>query len=84
MRYVTSIERMALERGRQEGLHLGMLKKSQDAIVEILQERFKRLPNTLVNALQQIDDTTRLSQLLRQAVSVESLKGFQQLVGKSA
>jgi hypothetical protein len=91
VRYVTSIERMALERGHKEGLeqgleqglHLGMLKKSQEAIMEILQERFKRLPNTLVNALQQIDDTTRLSQLLRQAVSVESLKGFQQLVGKS-
>jgi hypothetical protein len=92
VRYVTSVERMALQKGREkgrqegreEGLLLGMIKKSREDILEVLQERFKRLPNTLIETLQQIEDATRLSQLLRKAASIDSLKGFQQAVESSA
>jgi hypothetical protein len=49
-------------------------------VVEILHLRFKRVPKTLINKIQAIEDTTRLSQLHKEAVVVKSLNSFKQLL----
>lgn len=82
VRYVTSIERMGIEKGRQEGIQQGLqqgeLRKSREHVVEILQMRFKRVPKTLVHKIQAIEDTARLSKLLKETVVVKSLNRFKQ------
>ena len=72
MRYITSIERI----GRQEGI----LQTSRENVIDILQVRFKRVPKALTQTIQQIDDTSFLSKLIKEAVLVDSLKTFKQQV----
>jgi len=72
MPYVTSIERRGIERGRQAG--------QQEAVIDILQTRFKRVPQTLVKTIQNVEDTSLLSKILKEAVLVDSLKTFKQIV----
>jgi hypothetical protein len=76
MQYVTSVERRGIEKGRQEGI----LQKSREDVVKILQVRFKRVPKPLVKTIQTLEDTSRLSNFLEQAVVVESLAEFKRLV----
>ncbi len=72
MPYITSIERMGIEKGHQEG--------RQEAVIDILQTRFKRVPKTLIKTVQNLDDLSFLSKLLKEAVLVDSLKTFKQMV----
>jgi hypothetical protein len=85
--YITSIERMGIEQGRQEGhqegIQIGIVQKSREDVIDILRVRFKRVPQTLVKTVQGIEDTSFLSKLLREAVLVESLKVFKQRVEKA-
>jgi len=78
MPYVTSIERMGRDEGRDEGIQLGILQQAREAVVEILRTRFKRIPKTLVTMIQKIEDQAFLSKLLKEAVLVDSLKTFRQ------
>jgi hypothetical protein len=66
MRYITSIERI----GRQEGI----LQTSRECVIDILPVRFKRVPKALTQTIQQIDDTSFLSKLIKEAVLVYFLK----------
>ena len=80
MRYVTSFERrgiqQGLEQGLQQGLEQGALQQAQEAVVKVLQVRFTQLPKRLIKQLQQVKDRDQLSQLLEQAVLVNSLQEF--------
>jgi hypothetical protein len=70
MPYVTSIER------------LGALEQSQEDVVEVLRVRFKDVHESLVKAIHTIYDQSFLSQLLREAILVNSLDAFEKLVKK--
>ncbi len=80
MHYVTSFERYGLKKGRQEGrqegMQEGMLKTSREAIVDILQLRFERVPASLHEMIEALDDPAVLKQLHRDAVTVRSLDDF--------
>jgi flagellar biosynthesis/type III secretory pathway protein FliH len=80
MRFVTSIERKALVKGRQEGRQEGLLQKSRDAVMEVLNARFKRVSKVLRNKIEALSDASQLSTLLKEAVLVESVKAFEELV----
>jgi hypothetical protein len=71
MPYVTSIERLGIEKTMREN------------IISILQVRFTTVPTDLVNATNQIQDITQLKNLLKQAVTIASLADFQQLINSS-
>ncbi len=85
MRYVTSIERhgiqkgleQGLQRGLEQGLEQGALQQAQEAVVKVLRVRFTKVPKRLVKQLQQVKDRDQLSQLLEQAVLVNSLQEFE-------
>jgi len=68
MPYVTSIERLGIEKTMREN------------IISILQVRFTTVPTDLVNATNQIQDINQLKNLLKQAVTIASLADFQQLI----
>ncbi|MFP4008384.1 MAG: transposase [Spirulinaceae cyanobacterium] len=76
MPYVTSIERFALARGA--------LLNAREAVIEALHVRFEAVPETIVEAVNQIEDGAVLKSLLRQAITVATLAEFQALLPSQA
>jgi hypothetical protein len=70
--YVTTWERKGIEKG--------ILQNSHEYVNDILDTRFQRVPQTLVQTIQSIEDTALLSKLHREAVLVESIEKFEQLI----
>ena len=68
MPYVTSFERIGMEKGLQQ------------MVLEALDERFGTLPETLSDAIDQIQDQEQLRLLLRQAIRSASLAEFQSIL----
>jgi flagellar biosynthesis/type III secretory pathway protein FliH len=83
MPYITSIERLGIEKGFQKGLEKvqeNVLQKERDDVIEILKVRFKRMPKALTEQIQAIKDEDFLNQLLKEAILIDSLKSFKQLL----
>ncbi|MCF7668896.1 MAG: hypothetical protein K9N48_03865 [Verrucomicrobia bacterium] len=90
MPYVTSIERLGRKEGLQEGMQKGMQKGRKSGIlegrlealraniVEVLEARFDAVPGELKTKVNAIADEQELRRLLRKAVLVPSIKGFEQ------
>lgn len=75
MPYVTSIERFALARGA--------LLKAREDVLEVLEVRFEAVPETIAEAVNQIEDGAVLKGLHRQAITVATLADFQGLLPPS-
>jgi hypothetical protein len=75
MQYVTTIERMAIQKGMQRGL--------RESILDILQIRFNETSELAETILEQIEDTEQLHELNRQAVTINSLAAFEQLLNET-
>jgi hypothetical protein len=60
----------------EEGALEGALRRSRDAIVDVLRVRFGDVPSEVVNALAEIDDSETLRRLLRLAARCESIADF--------
>ena len=73
MPYVTSVERIGMEKGLQQGAQL----EGQQMILDALDERFGELPDTVSSAIHQIQDLAQLRLLHRQAIRSASLAEFQ-------
>jgi len=88
MPYVTSIERLGMERGMQQGLQQGtrqgirqgVQQGIRQGIIEVLQMRFERIPSSLVERVNAIGDTAVLTQLLRRSVTAKSPQEFEQML----
>ncbi|MFO5439999.1 MAG: hypothetical protein ACLBM4_15380 [Dolichospermum sp.] len=75
MPLVTNIERRAIERTRKE-----TLKKN---ITKLVQVRFGDIPQSLLENINQIDDTSFLEQIFVSAINISSLEEFAQLVNSN-
>jgi hypothetical protein len=75
MQYVTTIERMAIQKGQQQGI--------RKSIHDILQIRFSETSELIETSLEQIEDIEELQELTRQAVTINSLAEFEQLLHES-
>ncbi|MGG6269305.1 hypothetical protein ACQ4M3_27845 [Leptolyngbya sp. AN03gr2] len=64
MPYLTTIERFA------------QIRTVRENILEVLAVRFGTLPSDLAQQLEQVNDTERLKQLLRQSITVASVNEF--------
>jgi predicted transposase YdaD len=69
-----------MERGKEEGRQEGSLQTVKENLLEILQVRFEEVPTEYNQRLQNIDDVDFLKQLLRQAITVNSLEEFVDLL----
>lgn len=76
MRYVTSIERRAI----QKGIEQGALQTRHEAILEILEGRFQSVPEELATQITKLTNLDQLKRLLRDAVVVGSIEEFEHLV----
>ena len=72
MPYMTSIERLGVERGIQQGMRQG--------IIEVLEMRFEQISSSLVEQVNAIEDTAVLTHLLRQSVIAESPRKLEQIL----
>lgn len=79
-RYVTSFERLGMEKGMERGMEKGMekgeLKALRGSLQDILQLRFAEVPQEVQDAINQINDVERLRQLQRTAVLCSQLEVF--------
>ena len=73
MPYVTSVEKIGIEKGMQQGMSI----EGRAMIVEVLTERFGRTSAKLSKQLENIDSRERLKALLRQALQVKSINEFE-------
>ena len=84
MPYVTSIERMAKEEGRQEGelegQQKGQITSLQAAVVEVLRGRFGELPSALQQVIEQTRDSGRLTRQLQLAIRCPDIEAFRQFL----
>ena len=89
MPYVTSIERYAIEKGKQEGLEEGREEGRQEgrqearkslrqAIISALLVRWERVPDGVSEALEAVTELDTLTALLDAAIRAGSLEEFQQ------
>ena len=72
MPYVTSVEKIGIEKGIQQG----MLLEARDMLIEVLTERFGGINSELSKQIQRIDSRERLKNSLRQALRAKSLNEF--------
>ena len=76
MPYITSVERIGMQKGMRKGMQKG-LQECQQMVLDALGERFGELPDTVSAAIHQIQDTAQLRLLILQAIRSESLAEFQ-------
>jgi predicted transposase YdaD len=61
---------------RQEGRQEGRIEMQQSAILEALEIRFERVPEGLAEEIQTINDSAKLTLLLRSAIRCASVENF--------
>ena len=76
MPVLSRMELRGIEKGREEG----KLLNARDWVIKVLEMRFENVPQTIKEAVNQIEDVSRLEQLLKVAITVSSLAEFQALI----
>ena len=72
MPYITSFERLGHERGVTEGI----IQKGREDVIEVLEVRFGEIPTEVIQKINQIEDSSLLKTLLREAIALGSLEQF--------
>ncbi len=76
MEYITSVERIGIKKGIQQGF----LQALRGALVDVLEERFETVSRSLRNSLKDINDPDILKSLHKKALHVSSLEEFKDAV----
>ena len=93
MRYITSVERIGIQKGIQLGIQQGVqrgqkqgaLQAVRENILDILQVRFQNEPllQPVAQMVNSINDSALLKRLLQQSIFVESVQTFQQQLAEA-
>jgi len=65
-----------IQQGIQQGLQEGKLFASKEALFDVLMERFDRIPSSIIQAIDRIDNAFLLKTLLRIALKAPSIEAF--------
>ena len=76
MPYITSVERLGIRKGLEQGLERGQIIKGQEYIIRILEVRFENIPLSLKTLIGLIKNQEVLGTLLVQAVTLQSVEAF--------
>ena len=71
MPYITSVERIGMQKGFEQGLQQGLqqgLREVQDMVCEAVTTRFGTVPDDILAAVRRLEDRETLHALLRQAI----------------
>ena len=78
MRYVMSIERIAMQEGIEQGIEQGSLTTARTSVLDILNLRFQAIPAELVEQISARTNLAQLKTLLRLAATAGTLEEFEQ------
>jgi len=81
MPYVTSWERIAMEKGMKKGMEKGSLEEAREMVLEALEERFGVVPPDLEEVIRGREDRDVLRKWLRLAIRVGNLEEFRKEAG---
>jgi len=73
MRYVTTAERIGMEKGMEKG----MLQTAKEMLVVALEEKLGIVPASIIDQIRSVDKHEVLSGLHRQAIKCNSLDAFE-------
>ncbi|NEP07842.1 MAG: hypothetical protein F6K34_25465 [Okeania sp. SIO4D6] len=80
MEFLSTMEELAIERGQQIGQEIGAKQTYRENILDLLEKRFNSLPETLIKAINEINDLALLKRLLVETISVNSVAEFEELI----
>ncbi|NEQ75830.1 MAG: hypothetical protein F6K23_24000 [Okeania sp. SIO2C9] len=87
MEFLSTIEELAIERGQQIGPEIGQeigaKENCRQNILDLLEKRFNSLPETLIKAINEINDLALLKRLLVETITVNSVAEFEELITES-
>ncbi len=69
MTYITSVERIGMERGLQVGREEGRQEEARRALRRVLERRFGAAASTLIEQLENVRDIAKLEALLDLAIT---------------
>jgi len=79
MPYITSAERIGIEKGRHEGRDEGMLFDAREMLLEALDEKFSRdIPTDIHDQIKALNNRILLKRLLRSAIQSKDIEDFRQ------
>ncbi|MFM5888777.1 MAG: hypothetical protein ACKPFD_18285 [Dolichospermum sp.] len=78
MPFISPTEEMAIERGKEIGKEIGALQKARDYVKTVLQTRFGEVSLEIIVSLSQISNLSILDEMLKLAVTVNSVDDFKQ------
>jgi len=65
------------------GMQRGIVQTARESVLEVLTVRFEVVPPEVIDTINQIEDVSVLKQLLREAIAINSMVEFQQLLSQS-
>jgi hypothetical protein len=77
MPYITSVERIGMQKGFEQGLQQG-LREVQDMVCEAVATRFGTVPDDILAAVRRLEDRETLHALLRQAIICPTLEALRE------
>jgi hypothetical protein len=78
MPLLSNMEEVAMERGKEIGKEIGALQKSRDDIKTVVTVRFGDISSEIQDLISKIADLSLLEDILKLAVTVNSLEEFKQ------
>ena len=79
MPYITSAERIGIEKGRHEGRDEGMLFEAREMLLEALDEKFSRdIPTDIHEKIKALNNRLMLKRLHRKAIQSKNIEDFRQ------
>jgi len=67
-------------RGMERGIEQGTRQTARESVIIVLRSRFGEVPTEFAETINNIEDLSLLKQLLERAVTVNSLRDFQQFL----
>ncbi|NES19855.1 MAG: hypothetical protein F6K41_13215 [Symploca sp. SIO3E6] len=83
MPLLSHMEVRAMQKGIEKGIGQGTVQNARESVIEVLTIRFEVVPPETIEAVNQIEDASVLKQLHRQAIVINSMVDFQQLISQS-
>ncbi len=80
MEFTTYAERVGERKGITKGIKKGKLKGKQESLLQLLQIRFKKVPQSVTLKVSKLTDAALLTELFEAACRSDSLKEFKALL----
>ena len=78
MPYITSVERIGMQKGFEQGLQQGLLREARDMVLVAIAARFGAVPDDMLTVVLRLEDRETLHALMRQAVTCPTLEALRE------